>query len=452
MGTVYAAEHTLLGRAAAIKVLLPHLSQDQDVVTRFFNEARAATAIRHPGIIEVYDFGWTPEGAAFIVMEHLQGETLSRRSERGRFGWQAALSVVRQIAGALAAAHAKGIIHRDLKPDNIFMVLDPEVPGGERIKLLDFGIAKLAGEPSSTVNVTEAGTVMGTPKYMAPEQCRGVAVDHRADLYARGCIMFELCSGRPPFVGEGTGDVLAAHIHVPPPSLASLSIDVPREVEDLIQQQLAKSPSQRLANAETLIRAIDAITAITTERASSAGGITSRGLTTLSGAGAVIVGKPLRSSEAHGRNRWVVVAAATVLGAVVLVAVITRGSSDGATKAASYESVSHVESPPEILQPPHPAPSTPHPDLTAATVDVAVDSVPEGAQIMFAGAVLGKTPFHGTLPHQDGDVTLVIRLAGYADGRVVAHADHAVNERIKLVRSPPRRKANRDQSVNPFGE
>jgi serine/threonine protein kinase len=448
MGAVYAAEHTLLGRAAAIKVLLPHLSQDQDVVTRFFNEARAATAIRHPGIIEVYDFGWTPEGTAFIVMEHLQGETLSRRSERGRFGWQAALSVVRQIAGALAAAHAKGIVHRDLKPDNIFMVLDPEVPGGERIKLLDFGIAKLAGEPSSTVNVTEAGTVMGTPKYMAPEQCRGVAVDHRADLYALGCIMFELCSGRPPFVGEGTGDVLAAHIHVPPPSLASLSIDVPREVEELLQQQLAKSPSQRLANAETLIRAIDAIT---TEHAPSAGGITSRGLTTLSGA--ITVSRPLRRSEPHGRSRWIVVAAAAVLGAVVVVAVVERGSRDGATPGAAPPQPSAPSaSPPAILQPPHPAPSTPHPDLTAATVDVAVASVPEGAQIMFAGAVLGKTPFHGTLPHQDGDVTLVIHLAGYADGRVVVHADRAVNERIKLVRSPPRRKANRDQSVNPFGK
>src|SRR3954463_2702007 len=123
MGAVYAAQHTLLGRSAAIKVLLPELSQKQDIVTRFFNEARAATAIRHPGIIEIYDFGWTPEGAAFIVMEHLQGETLGRRSSRARFRWQAALAVARQIAGALGAAHAKGIVHRDLKPDNIFMVL-----------------------------------------------------------------------------------------------------------------------------------------------------------------------------------------------------------------------------------------------------------------------------------------------------------------------------------------
>ncbi|HEX2691149.1 MAG TPA: serine/threonine-protein kinase, partial [Kofleriaceae bacterium] len=239
MGAVYAAEHALLGRPAAIKVLLPDLSQKQDIVLRFFNEARAATAIRHPGIIEIYDFGWTPEGAAFIVMEHLEGETLGRRLARGGLRWQAALAIARQIAGALAAAHGKGIVHRDLKPDNIFLVPDPEVPGGERIKLLDFGIAKLAGDTSPTMNVTRTGAVMGTPTYMAPEQCRGVAVDHRADLYALGCVVFELCSGRPPFVGEGTGDVLAAHIHVPAPSLASLGIEVPRAVEDLVQQLLA---------------------------------------------------------------------------------------------------------------------------------------------------------------------------------------------------------------------
>src|SRR5262245_40910507 len=230
MGVVYAAEHALLGRPAAIKVLLPELSQKQDVVTRFFNEARAATAIRHPGIIEIYDFGWTEDGAAFIVMEHLQGETLARRAARARVRWPAALAIARQIAGALSAAHAKGIVHRDLKPDNVFLVPDPEVPGGERIKLLDFGIAKLAAESSNTPNVTRTGSVLGTPTYMAPEQCRGVAVDHRADLYALGCVIYELCCGRPPYVGEGTGDVLAAHIHLPVPAMIGAVSPLPPAV------------------------------------------------------------------------------------------------------------------------------------------------------------------------------------------------------------------------------
>ena len=534
MGAVYAAEHALLGRPAAIKVLLPDLSQKQDVVMRFFNEARAATAIRHPGIVEIYDFGWTPEGAAFIVMEHLQGETLSRRSERARFRWQAALSVLRQIAGALAAAHAKGIVHRDLKPDNIFMVLDPEVPGGERIKLLDFGIAKLAGDTSTSMNVTKTGAVMGTPTYMAPEQCRGVAVDHRADLYALGCILFELCSGRPPFVGEGTGDVLAAHIHVPPPSLASLFVDVPYAVEELIRQLLAKSPSQRLPSAEALIRAIDGIT---TERAPSAG-VTSTGarpmttspsMTTLSGAAST--SGPIPKLAARRRGRWIALAAAaTVTVGVVLVAAVTRGSGDGATKVVSYNSVLHPEgatppepatpqpaaaapepapapakpveppvptpppavdpTPPRAVDPTPPSPARSHVESTTpepqrvepavpppahsphdeppapqrphiepitpakpATVDLAIDSVPAGAQVLRAGAVLGTTPFRGTLPRRDGAVTLLVRLAGYADKSVVVHPDHTVSERIKLVRSTPApvHRANRDQSVNPFG-
>jgi len=537
MGAVYAAEHALLGRPAAIKVLLPDLSQKQDVVMRFFNEARAATAIRHPGIIEIYDFGWTPDGAAFIVMEHLQGETLSRRSERARFRWQAALSVARQIAGALAAAHGKGIVHRDLKPDNIFMVLDPEVPGGERIKLLDFGIAKLAGDTSTSVSMTKTGAVMGTPTYMAPEQCRGVAVDHRVDLYALGCIVFELCSGRPPFVGEGTGDVLAAHIHVPAPSLASLRIEVPRAVEELVHHLLTKSPAQRTPSAEAVIRAIDAIT---TERASSVGlsarlprQVTSApSVTTLSGAASTT--GPMPTQPGASRRRWVAAAsAATVLVAVVLVVAVARGGGDGATKRVSYESVAHPEAaaspdpatpskpvtpagepaapaaaapatpsverpavpspaepakpkaaksepvtppshtdpvapPPRSVttpQPPvTPAPQRPRvepaaPPATAATIDVAVDSIPAGAQVLLAGTVLGKTPFHGTLPRRNGDVTLVVRLAGYADKSVAVRADHAVTETIKLVRStsapapaPARtRKTKRDQSVNPFG-
>jgi serine/threonine-protein kinase len=257
MGIVYAAEHTLLDRPAAVKVLLPKLSGEQEIVTRFFNEARAATAIRHPGIVEVYDFGWTSDGSAFIVMEHLQGETLRARRQRRPMRWSTALALVRQIAGALAAAHAKGIVHRDLKPDNIFLVPDPEVPGGERIKLLDFGIAKLAGALPSR-HKTQTGMMMGTPTYMAPEQCRGVAVDSRADLYALGCILFELCTGRPPFIGEGEGDVLVAHIHEPPPTIASLVDGVPEEIELLVQRMLAKSPADRVQTADELLRLIDA--------------------------------------------------------------------------------------------------------------------------------------------------------------------------------------------------
>src|SRR3954468_14567118 len=329
MGAVYAAEHTLLGRPAAIKILLPDLSQKQDVVMRFFNEARAATAIRHPGIVEIYDFGWTPDGAAFIVMERLEGETLGRRAARLRLRWPAVLAIARQIAGALSAAHAKSIVHRDLKPENVFLVPDPEVPGGERIKLLDFGIAQLAVDTPPTLTVTRTGAVIGTPTYMAPEQCRGVAIDHRADLYALGCVIYELCCGRPPFRGEGTGDVLAAHIYMPVPAMSTAKAESPEAVEALVRRLLAKAPGDRLQTAEEVIFAIDAangeqtITMDPPPRAASA--VTELAMTTLSGSAAMPAERP---RTARMRRSVVAVSAGLAAITVVVVTLVIRG--DGA--------------------------------------------------------------------------------------------------------------------------
>ena len=477
MGAVYAGEHVLLGRPAAIKVLLPELSRNQDMVMRFFNEARAATAIRHPGIVEIYDFGWSADGAAFIVMEHLEGETLARRLTRQRLGWQAALAIVRQIGGALSAAHAKGIVHRDLKPDNIFLVLDPEVPGGERIKLLDFGIAKLAGESAAGMNMTRTGAVMGTPTYMSPEQCRGVTADHRADLYALGCIAFELCGGRPPFVGEGAGDVLAAHIHVEPPSMAALGSHVPPEIERLVRQLLAKSPAERLQSAAELIRAIDAIATDggrSTAAASNAmlPPVSLPSITTLSGAASASATVSTRSSggrRALAIRAAVVIAVATL--AIVVIVMRGRGQQVAQTPAplppdthaaappvAAPPRASSESTPPTPAVPPprEPAPPTtpPAPDVarpSPATVEVAIDSVPAGAQVVFDGAVLGKTPYRGTIPRPDGDLTLVVRLVGYVDKRVVAHAEPSIHEQLKLVRAARvPAPGDKDQSVNPF--
>lgn len=257
MGAVYSAEHTLLGRVAAVKVLRPELSQDREIVTRFFNEARAAAAIRHPSIVEIYDFGWHADGSAYLVMEHLQGESLATRLERGPMEAARVMVIVRQIAGALAAAHQHGIVHRDLKPDNLFLVPDPEVTGGERIKLLDFGIAKLVAD-NDQHHRTRPGTIMGTPTYMAPEQCLGAAIDHRADLYSLGCIMFELCAGRPPFVEMSMGDLLSAQVHMPPPALSSVIADIPLALEALVQRLLVKEVQHRMQSAEAVVQAVDA--------------------------------------------------------------------------------------------------------------------------------------------------------------------------------------------------
>jgi serine/threonine-protein kinase len=392
MGAVYAAEHTLLGRPAAIKLLLPELSQNQDVVMRFFNEARAATAVRHPGIVEIYDFGWTPEGAAFIVMERLEGETLAQRASRVRLSWPVALAIGRQIAGALGAAHIKGIVHRDLKPDNVFLVPDPEVPGGERIKLLDFGIAKLA--ESGAANMTQAGVVIGTPSYMAPEQCRGVSVDHRADLYSLGCVLYELCSGRPPFVGEGAGDVLAAHIHLAVPAMPRVAAvsEIPAVVEDLIVNRLlAKSPVVRVQSAEELIRAIDAVsgprTGATTGSSSIPPVAFTSPKTTLSGSATTRMSTSPRSKRA----RWPLAAFALAMAAISasVVAVVMRGGESdspvpGATTlpSASAQPSSAQPSPaqPSSAQPSSAQPSSAQPSSAQPSSAQPSSAQPSSAQ------------------------------------------------------------------------
>ncbi len=267
MGTVYLAEHVMLGRRAAIKVLLPEMSANQEMVKRFFNEARAASAIKSPGIVEIYDFGYHSDGSAYIVMELLEGESLSQRLLRFRvmstpqaMPVGQALTVARQIASALAPAHRAGIVHRDLKPDNIYLVPDSEASGGERAKILDFGIAKLSGDAlGGNTNLTSTKVVMGSPHYMSPEQCRGgsAVVDSRSDLYALGCILYECLAGRQPFVGDGFGELMGAHLHVTPTPLPMLAPHVPTEVDALVQRLLAKTPQQRLQTADEAAAAIN---------------------------------------------------------------------------------------------------------------------------------------------------------------------------------------------------
>src|SRR5690349_5551524 len=172
-GTVYRAEDAPIGRVDAIKIRHAELQHNRGIVDRFFNEAKATSAIRHPGIVEVFDFGYLESGAAFLIMEFLEGEPLSRYlKRRGRLPEPEAGWLIRGMCNALAAAHAKNIVHRDLKPDNVFMVPDLESSLGVRPKLLDFGIAKLSGSEISS-SKTRTGSVLGTPTYMSPEQCKG---------------------------------------------------------------------------------------------------------------------------------------------------------------------------------------------------------------------------------------------------------------------------------------
>jgi serine/threonine protein kinase len=237
------------------------MSSQEKIVQRFFDEARAATRIRDPGIVTVLDFGWH-HGDAYLVMELLSGSTLTQRLGLSQMAPLQAMRLVQMAALAMAAAHARGIIHRDLKPDNIFVVSDPAVPGGERVKILDFGIAKLIDrDPDAAYQPTVDGTIMGTPAYMSPEQCRAASnIDHRTDIYALGCVLFHLLCGRPPFIAQTQGDMIVAQIQEEPPHPKQFVANLAPEIDALVMRCLAKKPEERFQTMTDIVRAAAVIT------------------------------------------------------------------------------------------------------------------------------------------------------------------------------------------------
>ncbi|HEX3696050.1 MAG TPA: serine/threonine-protein kinase [Polyangia bacterium] len=256
MGTVYRAEHALIGRKAAIKVLLPELSSRADVVRRFFNEARAIADLNHPAVVGIFDFGFHTDGSGYIVMELLEGESLAARLERvGRLDSANAIRVTRQIAGAMAVAHSHGIIHRDLKPDNLFLVPDRTGAPGDMVKILDFGVAKLAGDGAQEgPGLTQTGMMLGTPLFMAPEQCRGAGlVDARADIYALGCVLYIMLCGRPPFAYDFPGELIAAHLHETPEGPRVHEASIAPALDEVVLRMLAKRPEDRQPSMQALL-------------------------------------------------------------------------------------------------------------------------------------------------------------------------------------------------------
>lgn len=264
MGTVFKALHLKLGRPVALKILHPHLIVDGKILSRFENEINVMSALGHPNLITIQDAGKTAEGIPYFVMEYLECDSLSDRLRDGRIEASRAVPIFIQIADALQHAHEKGVIHRDLKPANILLIKRSEgsEAGGDFVKVVDLGIAKVlsAGDISAQKQLTQTGEVFGSPQYMAPEQCLGKPQDARTDVYAFGCVMFEVLCGAPPIVRETALETIFAHVNDSPMTFEEAGLareDECDRLERIVMRCLAKAPEDRFASMAEVLAALN---------------------------------------------------------------------------------------------------------------------------------------------------------------------------------------------------
>jgi eukaryotic-like serine/threonine-protein kinase len=436
MGRVYKALQTPLDRFVALKVLNPRYdsSKDPGFERRFFLEASMTAKLKHPNTITVHDYGRTDDGIFFIAMEFVEGETLQAvlKAEH-RLSWPRALAVAGQVARSLREAHKAGLVHRDLKPANIMLV--NEGTGGDVVKVLDFGLVKTFApdaKPQDT-EITQAGMLLGSPLYMAPEQARAEA-DPRTDIYSLGVVLFQMIAGRPPFEGKESIDIIVKQIREKPPALREFAADVPFEVVAIVEKCMEKRPDDRFESMEALLEAM---------RAATAG----QGLSglfmdprTLSGTawprpsvgGGVHVASPVQNEVLpHSATQATpeidvslepsrVESSPRRLGLLALGALIVTGVAIGAFVASSALNKPTVTptspvAPPEVTRPT--APPNTAPSTTPVMVNFTVSSSPLGATVTRDGAILGVTPLQLSVPKPEGAsamLTVQLSLDGYA--------------------------------------
>lgn len=259
MGRVYKGEHTGIGRTVAIKVLHTALGGNKEAMQRFQREALASGRLDHPNIVGVSDFGVVEGGGLYLVMEALEGEALGSRLDREkRIPWPEALEIMRGVFAGLRHAHDKGVVHRDMKPDNIFLA---KKDGEQVVKILDFGIAKLYAGNADDPASTRAGLTVGTPAYLSPEQAVGGAITPAADIYSASIVLYEMLTGRPPFLDTDPLQIMTAHVSRDPPPFAEAApgLDLPPALEALVNRGLAKVAAERIGSAAAYIKELDEI-------------------------------------------------------------------------------------------------------------------------------------------------------------------------------------------------
>ncbi len=442
MGAVYLAEHPLIGKKVALKVLREEYSRNQEIINRFFHEAKAIHDIGHPNIVDFIDYGFvqTPTGTgfAYFIMEFLPGDSLAQLLRReGSLPPERAFHIGMQVADALASAHQKGIVHRDLKPDNVFTVQR----GRDRdfVKLLDFGIAKLTGEQGASQR-TRTGVVMGTPAYMSPEQCEGRGrVDHRTDIYALGILLYEMITGRVPFVGEGYGDVIVQHLTCQPAWPSTIRGPLPPAIETVVMKALAKRPDDRYQSMEEFGAAMANPDAYIAQRGgpeaflppypatmarpvgwTDASASPPRSTTLTQSAGQVAARKP--------RQRGPIIAVAGIAAVALAVGIgyavvpTDKGAhGDGKVAEPKADSPPPPVPPPlkQVAPPPEPKPEVvPSAKVEAVPappkeIHVRLSSVPAGAEALVDGKSVGRTPVEVDLERGDGEAAVTLTLEGY---------------------------------------
>jgi eukaryotic-like serine/threonine-protein kinase len=397
MGIVFEAEHKVLGKRVAIKLMLDKYFEDGEAKARFQREAVAASRIGNPHIIDVIDIGSLPDGRLYVVMELLSGRPLADVIERGGQmpPWRA-ISIMRQVLRAVGAAHTKGIIHRDLKPDNIFLI--DQGDSQDFVKLLDFGISKVLdpNEQIAFTKLTSTGVVMGTPLYMAPEQAMGQPAGAGADIYACGVMLYEMLAGRTPFVGQTYAVLVAQLLTAPPEPLQNLRPGLNAALVNAVHKALEKEPARRFASAEMFAASLPGDR--TVSQIELAG--------TLDSGVAVPRMTATTQRRPKGRGTILAVGGALVLGvATAAVLIVTQ---TGAEKAPARDKAK-VEPKAEL---PKPEPKVePKVEASAITGVLKITSVPDHAVVFVDGDKLGPAPCEITLP--PGKHRLRFELAGY---------------------------------------
>ena len=411
MGIVYLCKHSVIGKRVAMKVLRADLARDQEVTTRFLNEARAASAIGNPHIIDISDFGQLPDGSTYFVMEHLDGESLSRIIETSQpIPVARILHIAHQLGDALAAAHDAGIVHRDLKPDNIILI----TRGNEKdfVKILDFGIAKVS---TAEGRLTRVGTVFGTPHYMSPEQAAGTTVDHRGDIYSFGVILYEMASGRVPFDADNFMGILTQHMYkapVPIRALVPVIQDIPPGLEAIILKCLSKRPEHRYQTMRDLVSELEKVEngivpdAVPELMDRSGGFNVPTDYFRSAAMGAVM--RP--ATNVSPRSRWPLYAGlAGVLAAVAIVIAIFAQSSAGRATQVDHNPIPSLV-PPTVSA----APSAEVKRDEAHMVrEVVLAAQPLDAHGFFGDEDLGQSPIVVGVPESTKKV-IEIRRAGFA--------------------------------------